>query len=87
MHWLIDVTHVQVIGPYHLHITFSDGTERKISLEQALYGQLYHGLFLQLLEPSYFAHAYFNPDDHTVSWPNGVTIAPQSLYTDFDPIA
>ena len=80
----IDVTQVNVIGPYMLSVAFSDGTQRKISLERDLRTRLNKGMFKDLLDAQYFAQAFYDAEGHTVAWPNGIDLSPESLYSDFD---
>ena len=77
------VTTVQVIPPYGLAVTFADGTVRRVNLA-ALLQQLDGPVFGPLKDPAYFAQAFI--DGCTVAWPNGADIAPEALYSDFEPL-
>jgi hypothetical protein len=78
------VTAVQVIPPYGLEVTFSDGTVRRINLA-ALLENVGGPVFGPLKDPAYFAQAYI--EGFTVAWPNGADIAPEALYSDFETLA
>jgi hypothetical protein len=75
------VTKVQVITPYGLEVTFSDGTVRRVNLASLL-EKVSGPVFGPLKDPEYFAQAYI--EGFTVAWPNGADIAPEALYSDFD---
>ncbi len=84
---VVDVTAVQVVGPYMLLVSFGDGLQRTISLERALQTRLNKGYFRQLQDADYFAQAYYDEEARTVAWPNGVDISPEALYADFDEVS
>jgi hypothetical protein len=78
------VSSVQVIPPYGLSVTFPDGTSRRVDLATLL--EAVGGpVFGPLRDPAYFAQVYI--EGFTVAWPNGADIAPEALYTDFEPLA
>ncbi len=70
------VTKVQVIEPYLLEITFSNGVSRQVDLEGELYGEV----FEPLREPGFFSQARLDPELGTVVWPNGADFSPEFLY-------
>ncbi len=72
----ITVLSAKVTGPYTVELTFSDGTIKRVNLEQWLYGEM----FEPLRDPSYFARMRLEPGDITISWPNGADLAPEFLY-------
>ena len=71
-----EVIKAKVIRPYVLDIQFTDGTRRKIDLEQELTGEV----FEPLKDPNLFALAVV--EGGTVAWPNGADFAPEFLYHD-----
>ena len=73
---IIHITQVKVVGLYSLHLTFNDGTSKRVNLRRELYGPI----FEPLRDPAYFAQARLDPDGHTVSWPNGADFAPDFLF-------
>lgn len=77
----ISVTVVQVIAPYGLNVTFSDGAIRRVDLASLL-ERVNGPVFGPLRDQAYFALASI--EGGTVAWPNGADIAPEALYSDFD---
>jgi hypothetical protein len=75
---MIRVTEVKVLEPYSLWLRFSDGVEGTIDLS-ALIGQ---GVFRALSDPQEFAKVAVDEVTHTVTWPSGVDLCPDSLYED-----
>ncbi len=69
---------VTAIEPYQINVHFADGVEGTIDLAP-LIG---HGVFTQLADPSVFAQVYVDPITHTVAWPTGIDLCPDSLYSD-----
>ena len=70
------VTEVKVIPPYTLEVHFSDGFCRQIDLTDELWGEV----FEPLKDPEFFAKAFVDEESGTVTWPNGVDLAPEWLY-------
>ena len=68
---LIYVTHVQVVGPHSLLLTFNDGLVKRVNLRRMLWGEV----FEPLRDPEYFAQVLLN--EWTVYWPNGADFAPE----------
>ena len=75
---MLDVTIVKakVVGTYSVELTFSNGTTKRLNLEQWLYGPV----FEPLRHPAFFAQMRLEPGDITISWPNGADFAPEFLY-------
>lgn len=78
------VTAVEVIPPYGLAVTFSDGAIRRVNLAPLL-ERISGPVFGPLRDPDLFAQAHI--EGFTVAWPNGADIAPEALYTDFETIS
>jgi Protein of unknown function (DUF2442) len=72
----VDITAVEVIGPYRLRLTFADGTVGDVGFA----GREWRGVFAPLADPSYFARVTVDPDAGTIAWPNGTDMAPEPLY-------
>ena len=83
--YLAMVAGVRVIAPYGLEVTFTDGVIRRISLERMI-AQASGPVFGPLRDPALFAQAYYDAEGYTVAWPTGADIAPEALYSDFDPL-
>lgn len=73
---LVDVTAVEVIGEYRLLLTFEDGTVGEVDFTD----RDWQGVFEPLHEPSYFARVAVDPDAGTITWPDGLDMAPEPLY-------
>ena len=73
------VTSVQVIPPYGLRLTFSDGSSGDLDFRARVY-QRDTGVFAELRDPALFAKVWVDPEAETVVWPNGADVAPETLY-------
>jgi hypothetical protein len=74
---LKDVTIVQPLDGYRLHIQFEDGVEGIVDLAEII---SFTGVFAPLQDRAYFAQVYVNPDLGTICWPNEADIDPDVLY-------
>ena len=74
MTFLPSVIHAEYCGGYCIHLTFNDNSEKTIDFRQWLDGPV----FEPLKDPDYFRRFFL--DGGTVAWPNGVDIAPETLY-------
>ena len=74
---LYDVTDVVVLAPYRLRLTFSDGLMGDVDLSH-LHG--WEGVFTPLRDPQFFAQVRVDPEIGTITWPNGIDLAPEVLY-------
>ena len=72
----INVIKAQVVGPFSVEMTFSDGITKRVNLERWLSGEV----FEPLRDPAFFAQMRLKPGDITISWPNGADHAPEFLY-------
>jgi hypothetical protein len=75
---LVDITGVEVIGDHRLRLTFEDGTVGDVDLSE----REWRGVFEPLREPAYFARVSVDPEAGTITWPNGVDMAPEPLYAE-----
>jgi hypothetical protein len=73
---LIDVTGVEIIGDHQLRLTFEDGLVGDIDFT----GRNWRRVFAPLADPAFFAQVRVDPEIGTVVWPNGVDMAPETLY-------
>ena len=73
---LVDVTHVDVIGNHRLRLTFADGTIGDVDFFRARVA--WH--LRASADPAYFARVAVDDEAGTISWPNGVDMAPEPLY-------
>lgn len=72
---LLHVTDVRYVRDHILWLRFNDGVEGIVDLS----GQLKGPAFEPLRDPELFAQARLE-HGYTVGWPNGVDLAPESLY-------
>lgn len=73
---MLHIKDVQVIGPFRLHLVFSDGNEKSVDLRPLLTGPV----FEPLKDSEYFEQVSLDPVCKTIVWPNGADIAPEALY-------
>lgn len=73
---LVDVTAVEVVGPYRLRLSFGDGTVGEVDFVD----RVWRGVFEPLSDPAYFGKVAIDPDGGTICWPDGVDMAPEPLY-------
>jgi len=71
----------QIVGAearrdYRLWVRFADGAEGEVDLSD-LAG---HGVFEAWEDPSAFQNVTIDPESHTVTWPGGMDLCPDSLY-------
>ena len=78
MEQLVDITAVEVIGPYRLRLTFQDGTVGEVEFTE----RQWRGVFEPLRDPEYFARVEVDPEAGTITWPNGLDMAPEPLYSE-----
>lgn len=64
------------INAYVVWLRFRDGTEGEVDLSADLVGPI----FEPLRDPAHFAEFSVHPEFHTLTWPNGADIAPETLY-------
>jgi Protein of unknown function (DUF2442) len=74
---LKDITHVQPLPNYQLHLRFEDNIEGTIDLTQII---PFSGIFAPLQDPLYFATVQVNPELGTIVWENGADLDPDVLY-------
>ena len=75
MQALLHITSLNVVEPFVLEITFSDGETRIVDVRPLLRGPA----FQPLLDPVAFCAASIDPIAKTVCWPCGVDFAPEAL--------
>jgi hypothetical protein len=74
----VDVTAVEVVGDYRLRLTFEDGTIGDVDFTD----REWRGVFEPLRDPSYFARVEVDPEAGTITWPEGLDMAPEPLYAE-----
>jgi len=74
---IVLVRAVQALEPPRVRVTFTDGTQRAIDLSPFLRGPMFQSI---RDDPLVFASVFVDPEGHTLAWPNGADIAPETLY-------
>ena len=69
---------VQPLAQYSVRIRFSDGIEGEVDLSD-LVGK---GVFALWNDPAQFAKVSIDPQTHTLTWPGGIDICPDTLHQD-----
>ena len=70
------VVEVKHLKDYTLWLRFQDGLSGTVDLGAELWGPM----FEPLKDTALFAQAIVHPELETVTWPNGVDLAPEFLY-------
>lgn len=63
-------------GKYIYNIHFKDNQKGDINFQPYLWGEV----FKQLKDVNFFRKAYIDETSGTITWPNGVDIAPETIY-------
>ncbi|MCZ7589039.1 MAG: DUF2442 domain-containing protein [Gaiella sp.] len=74
----MDITGVDVIDDYRLRLTFEDGTVGDVDFS----GRTWRGVFEPLRDPAYFRRVAVDTAAGTITWPNGIDMAPEPLYAE-----
>jgi hypothetical protein len=77
---IVDVGAVEALAGFTVHVTFSDGSQRDINLEQYLYGPIFEPI---RQDPEMFRRVFV--DRGALAWPNGADIDTDTLYYDGAP--
>jgi hypothetical protein len=72
------VASVEPIEKFCLRISFTDGLVGEVDLSEMV-GK---GVFECLANPDEFAKVYVDEETHTVAWPGGIDLCPDSLHQD-----
>ena len=70
------VVEVLALDRYKIRVEFDDGTRGEVDLAD-LAGE---GVFASWNQPGAFEKAFVDPATHTVAWPGGIDLCPDSLY-------
>jgi hypothetical protein len=73
------VTHVEVVPPYQLKLTFADGSTGIVDGDQWVFGKK-AGVFAPLRDPALFAQVSVDHEAGTIVCPNDVDVDPDTLY-------
>ncbi len=69
---------VKVLPAYKVWMRFADGVEGEVDLSD-LVGK---GVFAAWNDPDAFALVAIDPRSHTLTWADGIDLAPDALYAD-----
>ena len=72
---ILRILSAEAVGEHALHLVFSNGVEKIVSLVPYLSGPV----FEPLRDQEYFARVTLDPVCGTVVWPNGADLAPEAL--------
>lgn len=67
---------VEPLDGYRVRIRFGDGVEGVVDLSE-LVGK---GVFVLWNDPAQFVKVSIDPRTHTLTWPGGIDLCPDSLY-------
>lgn len=71
-----DVIDAKYLGGYRVLLRFRDGVEGAVDLAPRLWGPVFEAL----KDMDSFRRFRVDPVSHTLVWPNGADIAPESLH-------
>jgi len=72
------VIEVQALEGYRVRVRFADGIVGEVNLSP-LVGK---GVFSIWNDPKEFAKVFIDPESHTLAWPGGIDLCPDTLYRD-----
>jgi hypothetical protein len=71
-----DITEVTVLAHGRLRLAFADGLSGEVDVLERMHGPV----FKRARTRAGFSEVYVDPEAGTVCWPNGVDLAPDTLY-------
>lgn len=72
------VKSVEPLADYRLKVSFEDGLTGEVDVSDVV-GK---GVFAALTGPAEFAKVLVDAETHTVAWPGGIDLCPDSLHED-----
>jgi len=72
------IVEVQTLEGYRVRVRFADGITGEVDLS-SLVGK---GVFSVWNDPEEFAKVFIDPESHTLAWPGGIDLCPDTLYQD-----
>ena len=76
MVWVVDAKYVK---EYQVWVRFNDGAEKVIDFKDKIFSET-RPIFMPLKDIENFKKVFFNSESDTIQWPNGLDIAPETLY-------
>lgn len=77
--FMIDIIAASPLPNRQLNLTFENGLQAKIGLDQVV--KSYTGVFAPLMDDGYFKLVKVDAELGTIIWPNGADICPDTLYS------
>jgi hypothetical protein len=72
------IVEVKPLQDFKVWLKFSDGVEGTVDLSDVA-GK---GVFGAWNDPEIFNAVFINPENHTISWPGGIDLCPDTLYAE-----
>jgi hypothetical protein len=72
---------LRALPDYRLFQRFADGTEGYVEMRELIFSE-HAGVFVSLRDPEVFSQVTIDPDFGSVSWANGLDIAPDASHED-----
>ncbi len=72
---MLEVTKAEHVSGYIIRLSFNDGTEGIVDLDDSLWGPV----FEPLRNENAFRQVSVSPVLHTITWPNDADFAPEHL--------
>ena len=75
---MLKIIDVRPLPGFKIRVKFQDGVEGQVDLSD-LVGK---GVFSKWKEPGFFESVFIDKESHTVVWPGGIDLSPESLYSE-----
>jgi len=76
---MIYVIDAKYLDDYKVWVKFNDQSEKVVNFKEKIFSDT-RSIFKQLTDINFFKKVKFNAESDTIAWPNGLDIAPESLY-------
>lgn len=73
-----EITDIKFLGEYKIHVKFKNG--KSGILDFSSYPNR-NGVFSKFNDINFFKQAYINPEFGVLTWPGGIDIAPETIYS------
>ncbi len=73
---MVRIVEVKPLAKFKIWVRFQDRTQGWVDVSD-LAGK---GVFSKWKEPGFFETVFIDKESHTVAWPGGIDLAPESLY-------
>ena len=75
---VLKINEVRPLPGFKIWVKFQDGVEGNVDLSD-LVGK---GVFSKWKEPGFFESVFIDKESHTVAWPGGIDLSPESLHAE-----